>query len=543
MSYKKIIAENPFVAETEATAKGGNLGGTSGTYGACSIEDFLPGVSDLRLTHEDAEGFLEYPTRFTPANFWRKDRSVSVWLYEETYDNWQNLYGMDAVRVFYHSGHGDMRSNGIFTTPMGNIWDSRATASSDNMAFANEKLRYLFRSTCLGLRISGGQNPIRSWSRANKGGLRMIFGYDTVSYDNANYGKYFWGEWCKGLTFKEAFFAASWKIAHNQSPVVCAMGANRAEAEARLSKERSFYSSGVNSNYWSWEWRNAVRKTTRESASLLKEPRNNNALILAPDMIDDSMLSIIGNKAGLTKRTASMIKIDDIGTRIIGTKDLRVALDRAGHVSLDMAKANYQNTKQIGENKALKIAEGFVSELGLAKGIKLEQSTTYNTTRGGGNAKTEELYDPKVIQTIIQFRQKHDSLKSVNSEHGLITVSVDNDGKITRVFSSLKPIIDECEQTSVPPASEQESARSRDELFQQKINKIIGAKVYSSMNLNERSKPLSPQEVADPTPTVKIIDEKIGYDFSSNFAKPVHQRDVEIAVGPYAKRYKLRVDL
>ena len=91
MSYKKFIAENPFPAETESATKGVNLGGTSGTYGACSIEDFLPRTSDLNLTHDDAEGFLDYVTRFTPANFWYKDRNVAVWLYEETYDNWHCL--------------------------------------------------------------------------------------------------------------------------------------------------------------------------------------------------------------------------------------------------------------------------------------------------------------------------------------------------------------------------------------------------------------------------------------------------------------------
>ncbi|MDO4770438.1 MAG: hypothetical protein Q4A14_01200 [Porphyromonas sp.] len=378
-------------------------------------------------------------------------------------------------------------------------------------------------------------------------GQIMYFGDDIVSYDNRNYGKYFWEEWRKGRSFKDAFIEAGWRISHRQSPVVCALGANQAESKARLANECCFCPSPAARNYWSWEWRYPASKTKRESVGSLKEPRNNNALILSPDMIDDAMSSAIGNKADLTKRTASIIKIDNMGTRIIGTKDLRVSLDRAGHVSLEMAKANYRNTKQIGESKALKIAEGFVSELGLAKGIKLEQATTYHTIQGGGNAKTEELYDPKVIETIIQIRQEHDNLKSVNSGHGLITVGMDNDGKITKVSGSLKPIVDEREQATAPrkgkSALERESARSREELFQQKIDRIIGGKDYSFINLDECSKSLLTQETTDFTPTVKIIDEKIGYDFSSNIAKPVHQRDVEISIGPYAKRYKLRVDL
>lgn len=544
MSYKKFIAENPFPAETESATKGGPyLWGSSGWCGACSIEDFLPGMRDLRLTHEDARGFLKYVTQFAAANFWYGDREVAAWMYEEPHDNWMDRYGMDAVRIFYHSGHGDMSPDGVFSAPMGSVWDKRDTIRSDRrMSFADEKLRYLFWSTCLSLRTTGGHTPIRTWSKANKG-LRMLFGYDTVSYDNANYGAYFGEECRKGRSFKDAFLSASWRIDHRQSPSVCAMGANKAEALARLAKEKAFYQSRVSSHYWAWEWLTPSNKSSRESMALLKEPHNKNTLILAPEMIDDTMLSIIGNKAGLTQRTAASINIDAYGTRIIGTKALRVSLNRAGHVSLELGKANYQNEKQIGESKAHKIAKDFISELGLAKGIKLEQATTYHVVQGGGNTKTEELCEPKVVETLIQFRQEHDSLKSVNSEHGLIAVSVDNDGKITKVFSSLKPIVDEREQVSVPTASAQESTRSRDELFQQKINKIIGSKIYSAMNPDGGTKFPSAKEISELNPTVKIIDEKIGYDFSSNIVKPVHQRDVEIAVGPYAKRYKLRVDL
>ena len=77
MNYKKLKIENPLVGSEKELLRV-NLGGKSGIYGACSIEDFLPGISDLSLTHEDAEGFLGYPTSFTPANFWRKDGGVSV---------------------------------------------------------------------------------------------------------------------------------------------------------------------------------------------------------------------------------------------------------------------------------------------------------------------------------------------------------------------------------------------------------------------------------------------------------------------------------
>ncbi|SUB78326.1 DUF6345 domain-containing protein [Porphyromonas macacae] len=545
MSYKKIIDQNPFAPKEEAGVTGVNLGGTSGWYGACSIEDFLGNINDLRSTHEDVEDFLNYPTQFTPANFWYKDRGVGVWLYEEEYDNWQNRYGMDAVTVFYHAGHGDMDPDGTFWAPTGSIWNGRSWACSRNMAFANEELRYLFWSTCLGLRVNDGHSPIRTWSNPNKGGLRMIFGYDTVITDSRNYGKYFWQEWRKNRTFKNAFIEASWRISHNQTPVVCAMGRDYWEAKSRLVNERIFDWPSVSSCCWAWEWR--VRSHKKKRKMMTQEPDNNNALILYPNMINDTLLSTMANKVGITQRTAASIKLDNIGNRIVGTKDIQVSLSGDGQLSFQLGKANYQNEKQIEEKNAVKIAESLISDLGLSKGVKLVQGTTYNSMLGGGSTKNEELLEPKVMETIIQFRQEHSGIESVNSEHGLISVAVDNDGKVTRVFSSLKPVVDERKQVEFgvnrKSASLKQNAKSREEQFQQKIDNIIGQTKISSKISDKLADSLSSDDQAEMKPSVKIIDEKIGYDFSSNFAKPVHQREVEIKVGRFAKRYKLRVDL
>ena len=68
----------------------------------------------------------------------------------------------------------------------------------------------------------------------------MIFGFETVSYDNANYGSYFFEEWNKNKSFSQAWLDASWRIAHDQGPTAAACGATQAEAQDRLFNERLF---------------------------------------------------------------------------------------------------------------------------------------------------------------------------------------------------------------------------------------------------------------------------------------------------------------
>lgn len=530
MSYKKLIDENPF--KESKTLGSPKIGGNAGYYGACSIEDFPAGVGDLKYTHEDASGFLDYPTKFTPANFWRKDSGVQVWMYEEAYDNWQDLYGMDAVMVFYHSGHGGMYDNGVFTAPMGSAWCNRSDALSSNMAFANEKLRYLFWSTCYSLRVHDGHTPCRTWRGPNKGGLRMIFGYETTSVDSKKYGSNFWNQWKKGKSFSAAFLEASWSISKKQTPVVAAFGSNVQESRSRLNDERFFYNQAVGNNVCSYMWRESSSSRGLKAAKLVV-PQNPEVLLLGSSLVEDDLLSKIANKIGVTKRTSQIISVGQDGMRKIGTKNVALYLDPSGTLQLQMAKANYRNGSQISESKATDIARGLIDDLGIAKGIKLSQSVTYNTFIGDANVKTGSQSDAKVVETIVQFRQVNDKMESLNADSGFVSVAVDNDGKITNVISSLKPIVDVQKPMKMKVPSKEKSL-SLDEQLDAKVERLKREVAGSgALKLGADA----------PQVSVKTISDEIGYDFSSNYAKPVQQRDVEIKVGDYAKRYVLSVDL
>ncbi len=85
-------------------------------YGAFSIRDFADGSAPLPQTHGDAQGWLDYLAQFQPANFWYTDTAVQSWAYGETWDNWQDTFGLDAVNAVYHSGHGGMLSRNLLYT-------------------------------------------------------------------------------------------------------------------------------------------------------------------------------------------------------------------------------------------------------------------------------------------------------------------------------------------------------------------------------------------------------------------------------------------
>lgn len=75
-----ILSKNG--AESPITSNPGEVvpanPGVPDLFGAFSVEEF-PYTDNLKHTHEDAEGFLDYLENFDPKNFWYKDASVKNW--------------------------------------------------------------------------------------------------------------------------------------------------------------------------------------------------------------------------------------------------------------------------------------------------------------------------------------------------------------------------------------------------------------------------------------------------------------------------------
>ncbi len=533
MRFTRSEMSEPFTPEKGQKMKGikAVIAGSNDYYGASSLEHFSS-ASGLTYTHEDAQGFLDYPTSFPGkgANFWLKDAGVKVWEYEETYDNWQDTYGMDSVMVFYHSGHGNMDANGVFQAPLGAKWDNRDWAYSNDMAFANEELRYLFWSTCFSLRVSGPDNPVRTWWDPNKGGLRMLFGYETTSVDDPNYGKYFWEEWNKGKTFARAFLDASWRISHSQVPVAMAVGSDSADAINRLNNERYFTKTPISKGWYQWQWIGSL--PNRKFSYVTHIPKKLNALVLDNKLFDDERISKIAQKVGFTKRSSATINFDEDGNRMIGHKDLQLQVNREGALNLYFGKTNIENTELLDESKAIRIAEKLVRDLDFDNRIELKLGhIRHRFTAGGTMTGSGTIEEPSAIETIVQFRQCHKEVESVNSDHGLIAVCVDNDGSITNVYNTTKSIIDEPEKPrSIIPSPRETSEPVRDDVESQ-FRKAVSGIINRSGNSHERA-----------AGSTEVLLEKVGYDFSSKLGPVVRQRDVNITMHDnLKKRYKIRL--
>lgn len=522
--------DNPVAADDHAPAgRAGNAAprGGAGVHGTFSIETFCS-AGGLSLTHEDADGFRNYLAQWHVPNFIYRDAGVKVWAYYEDFDNWQDTYGMDAAMCVYHSGHGGMDGNGVFYVPMGADWGGLGcTATSDRMRLGNERARYVFWSTCLSLRIAGGHNPIRTWQAANLG-FRMLFGFETVSWDNPNYGKFFWEEWNKNKSLSTAWLDASWRIAHDQAPSVVACGATQQEAQSRLYNERSLQWGQASRNWWWWRWYNAASAARSGQRSL---PRQAMRAMLAP--VDARQAAMAADRLGFSARSLAS-RAD--GSFALHDGGRSLTLDPRGGFNLELGQPNRDNQTALALHEARRVALDAIGQHGLAGGAELVFDRALHSSAAGGTLEgSGRIEKNHVTETVLQYRQVIDGLPVISPDAGTVRVRVDNDGRVTAISSSLREVRELSRDTHRMQAQPNDPTQSGpveplpagddiDALLAPEVGRRLRSVVSRGGTL------LGVSEVPGTA--------EIGYDMQGDSAELVARKGIEIDFGGgYKKRY------
>jgi len=519
------LDESPLETSAKAAPRGG-----SHVVGAFSMESFC-NVGGLSLTHDDAQGFLDWLGSYgIGANFWFRDAGVKVWAYYETYDNWQDTYGLDADLLSYHSGHGGMDSNGVFYAPMGAAWAGNdCTAVSSNMAIGNEYCKYLFWSTCLSLRVLDGQNPLRTWGGVNKG-LRMILGFETVSWDDANYGRNFGNRWRAGDSFSSAWLNGSWAIAHDQAPSAAAFGSSAAEAQDRVFNERYFQWGAVDGSWCWWRWYNtagsAVREPNREIpaspivARLVPAGRTRHAEIAARFGVDEARSSRAGS--------GTAFELD--GRRLLINDD--------GSFSARLGEPNRDNRVPLDRHDAESAAGAALRRYNLDASVDLVlDRIAYSNEAGASTRKSAGPEGPFRTATIVQYRQLLDGVPVITPDAGALKVLVDNDGNAIEVTSTLHEVQDVQEQPGIaePPAPGQAERAAGEE---PDIERALAGS-FTTLVRSLASKGDLPMGFSIVPGTTEV-----GYDIQANQARLIVQRAIELDFGQgYRKRFWIRAPL
>ncbi len=428
-------------------------------HGETSVENFWGRQNNLSHTHESASGFREFLGQWYWANFHYRDLEVENGLFHDAgaayrnYDLWPRNgveTGIDAVRVAFHSSHGRM-SNNVFLTSMGaksyyGEWDAR----SDWMALGgnwngsgDERLRYMFWDTCNSVMRSGGNNPWSTWATRSKG-IRFVFGYETTSIDSPHYGWYFWEEWAKGKTFRDAFFDASWRISHSQTPALVAFGATSSEASYRRDNERYLYPEAVANNWAAWSWcvsHNIYSNFKVSLAEALANGSRVSRIEVTGRGNSNKEVVEIADAFGIQLPDESAIKSRPANIKLVRTDALTLVVEKSGafELLLNHKQEEAESNTVLSDESLVARAEQMIDQLSFIKKQELRAGVIrdLNENAGADGFEGEE----RVTEKTVVFDQTINGAPFIDPEAGHLEITFSaRTGQVKRVRNSLKAI-------------------------------------------------------------------------------------------------------
>lgn len=482
-------------------------------HGTMSVENFQGTQTNLSWTHDSADGFRNYLANWYQPNFARQDTGVSVWLYNDVsggdnFDLWSSGgidYGVDAVMAAWTSSHGGMSSN-VFRASMGADWAGRGfTARSSNMrlggnagSFGDERNRYLFWDTCNSVMISGGNDPYTTWgTRAN--GVRMIFGYETVSVDSPNYGRFFWEEWNKGKSLSYSHLDASWRIRTRQSPAVVAFGATSSEAYARLDGERYLSWGAVSANWASWRWYYA--------SSLIDNP------LALPGQVNihgvtaggnsDAQVQAIARNIGIDASDASAIEQRKFDTKAVQTDAVTLIVEKDGDFELLLNKAAASKSDKNGLTNADFVAEAqnIVQQYNLTANQEYRVSMVRDLNED--SASQTEKGTARVVEKTVVLDQVINGLAFNDPDAGHLEITFDaQSGAVKRVRSTFRAVTESNQSAS---------------------SALLSIEQARQAALNKFAEPPSPGVANNSSYQILPESESVGYQILDGKVTPVYR--------------------
>lgn len=413
-------------------------------YAGSSVQHFAdPGAPELFGTHADAAGFLDYVAKFHPLNFRLQDGDVAQWRFDPAFDDAQGWRGVDSVRAYYHAGHGGIGASGVVEILMGSIWATRSSAFSSMMRIGDQKLRYLFLSTCESLCPEFGDTPYRTWEKANAG-CRMLFGFGSTSFDWTDYGKVFFSRWNTGISFSQAWQEASLKLTYVQIVCSTACGATAEEAQDRLWNERFFSAERVRDDWYWWRWGGV--------SSDLDDVLDLDVHVPGVPMHFKSARSKDHHAERLARHFGVRLARAEEANPAIATHTPsftpRAVLSADGDVSVYVAPVD-PAAKRASAAEIRSAAERVAREIDPDGRLDLVLDR-FTSTFHAGASRRGDLAKADVADYTAHFRQRFDGVPAVTGGNGHVSITLDRAGRLCNIVDRSVEVTEAARNASPP---------------------------------------------------------------------------------------------
>ena len=161
---------------------------------------------------------------------------------------------------------------------------------------------------------------------------------------------------------------------------------------------------------------------------------------LAPFEVNRAKIASIADQLGFSSKAFNGFGISKEGTYLMDEGEKKITVNQQGHFNAKLANINFENRNRLDQNKARQTAEQYIREH-VGKDAELQYSTTrLGKTCGGSTKGSGHLDKEYVTDTTIEFRQVINGIPVINTDNGIVRVTIDNDGTVTNFHNSVKTV-------------------------------------------------------------------------------------------------------
>ena len=425
--------------------------------------------------------------------------------------------GVDSGLISYIASHG-VTSAAKYTALSGGEGGVCYIRTPD-MSVGDQQARYLILSTCQGLKIGTGDDPLRAgenpqvtWANANQG-LNCIFGYSNNMVDADQYGSYLLEALATSDdTLAEAFFRAAKRVSYANIPAALCFGADDTSARQNLETARRFTSDSYGKGGSAWAFDHSRRL---DDAFVLPDSAKSKVI---PREIRTAprRMSIVKLAARLVGKSARQTELKG-GLKIFRDRSTTATYDpKNGFLTWRKGDVALNHILKLSDTAAIRAAKEFLVTRSIVADSVGDFQATYVTERGAQvNGKAE------VVAKTVIFHQRVRGLL-VLATAGSIEVTVGEGGQVIAMTASL---ID----ATLP-----------------RVNEWLDVSTLSLTSHKDVALRRVLQRV--PGANVSVIESRVGYDVGDYAA--MHQRSrvvVEVLVeadqGGFSRRFVEKVAL
>jgi hypothetical protein len=321
---------------------------------------------------------------------------------------------------------------------------------------------------------------------------------------------------------------------------VVACGATAEEAQNRLYNERFFSRDRVSNAWYWWRWYNASRETREPQLAL---PQHLMAGRLQPVAAARPSARSLAERFNLDLDIPAEVATARDSSYRVAAGEKSIAYGSDGSIDVRLAQPNRANQTPLAVQRAKTVAQEAVWRYGLGQEVPVVFDRVLLTSEGGGTAGgSGQLEGPYTTGTIVQFRQLVNGVPVITPSAGTVRVSIDNDGTVTDVYTSVRAI-DQLSSRPISSVSEPtpeggiaSALQPEPTNYEQLLAAEFSRQLAAGIARGGGGMPLEFTTVPGST--------EIGYDIQGDRAVLIARKAVEVNFGNgYRKRYWVTVPL